>query len=230
VDKLKQWIAFALLGVLVVLAAGWLLVISPKRKDAADIDAQTAAQDTANASLQTSLKVLKEQARNEPAQEAKLAAVAAKIPDNPALPTLIRTLDRAGASTGVELVTLSPGVPVSVAVAAAPAVPVVPVAGAARTAVTRVGPAAAASAGSLTSIPVALTITGSYFQAVEFVDELETLTRAFKVSGLSIAKAVTDSPTGKTSTDQLGFTVTGTIYMAAGRAPLTTVSIPKTGK
>ena len=50
---------------------------------------------------------------------AKLAAVAAKIPDNPALPNLIRALTTASKSTGVELVTLTPGTPTAAAVPAA---------------------------------------------------------------------------------------------------------------
>jgi len=39
-DKLKQYVTFTVLGCLVVLAAGWFLLVSPKRSEAAELRAQ----------------------------------------------------------------------------------------------------------------------------------------------------------------------------------------------
>jgi type II secretory pathway pseudopilin PulG len=43
-DKLKQWVVLTVVGCMAVLAAGWFLLISPKKAEAADLVAQTASQ------------------------------------------------------------------------------------------------------------------------------------------------------------------------------------------
>jgi Tfp pilus assembly protein PilO len=238
-DKLKQWIGLTLVAVLAVLAAGWFLLIAPKRADASALRVENAAQTANNAGLRSSLAVLKAQAKNEPADEAKLAKVAAKIPDNPALPALIRALDKAAASTGIDLISLAPGAPTALALAApATVTPTAPIAAGAP-AVVGTTPLAAGSrpapvggGGTVASIPVTLNVKGTYFQALEFVDALEALTRAFKVAGLAVAPA--ESTPGASSgvgpSNKVSVTVTGTVYMAVGRLPVAPVSIPKTGK
>lgn len=231
-DKLKQWIAFTVVGVIAVLAAGWFLLVAPKHSKTDELNAAASAQDAANAALRVTLETLKAQAKNEPAQEAKLAAVAAKIPANPDLPTLIRALDKAAASTGVDLMTLSPSAPSAVVapVAATAAVPVnAPVTTGGAAAPHVVNRAPSTTAGTLAAIPVALTLNGTYFQAIEFIDQLEGFSRAFKVTGLTLApgdSSVKTSTPGKVLT----INITGTVYMAAGRLPVAAVTLPKTGK
>jgi Tfp pilus assembly protein PilO len=227
-DKLKQWVALTLVGVLAVLAAGWFLLIAPKRSDAEAISAETATQDTRNASLRTALAVLKAQAKAEPAQVAKLAAISAKIPDNPALPALIRNLDKISASTGVDLISLSPSPPSSIAAPVAPATPVAP----GGTPVAAGQPAVSAASGTLQSIGVSLTINGSYFQALEFIDGLEGLSRAFKVTGLTVTPAPAQATTNARplAKNAVAMTVTGTVFLAAGATPLAPVTVPKPGK
>ena len=112
-DKLKQWIVLTVVGCMAVLAAGWFLLISPKKAEAADLVAQTASQEATNDGLRTQLEVLKAQAKDLPKKQAELARVQAKIPDDPALPTLIRALTGAAADAGVELVSVTPGAPVA---------------------------------------------------------------------------------------------------------------------
>jgi Tfp pilus assembly protein PilO len=223
-DKLKQWVALTLVGVLAVLAAGWFLLIAPKRSDAEAISAETATQDTRNASLRTALAVLKAQAKAEPAQ----VAISAKIPDNPALPALIRNLDKISASTGVDLISLSPSPPSSIAAPVAPATPVAP----GGTPVAAGQPAVSAASGTLQSIGVSLTINGSYFQALEFIDGLEGLSRAFKVTGLTVTPAPAQATTNARplAKNAVAMTVTGTVFLAAGATPLAPVTVPKPGK
>jgi len=111
VDKVKQWVAIAVVVSLGVLAAGWFLLVQPKHAEASELRAQAEQQVTANAALRTHLAVLKAQARDLPKQQAQLAEVQEKIPDNPALPALIRALDTASTTSGVEFVSLVPGTP-----------------------------------------------------------------------------------------------------------------------
>jgi type IV pilus assembly protein PilO len=224
-EKLKQYVVFTVLGCLVVLAAGWFLLVSPKRSDAADLRNTAAEVASQNAQLQTQLQVLKAQAKALPKQQAALAAVAAKIPDNPALPALVRSLTAAATSAGVELVSVTPGTPSVPAAAAAPAAPAVPGKPAAA--------AASSSAGLLSQIPVTLNVVGGYFQVEQFVSNLEGLQRSMRVSGLTVAPGA--NPVKRTTTGasaqaedgkSLASTITAQVFMAANRPPATAVTVP----
>lgn len=218
-DKVKQWVALTLVGVIAVLAGGWFLLVSPKRADASQVRAQTAGQLSANNTLRSQIQMLKAQAKDLPKQQAKLAAVAAKIPDNPALPTLIRALTRAADEADVELVSLSPSQPTAVAGAAAPSRPV----SAAGATPAAAGSTAAASAavGTLQSITVSLNVVGGYFQVEQFLDRVENLSRAMRVSSLSMAPGSNPlKSTGAAAGDPgkvLAATISGLVYMASGR-------------
>jgi Tfp pilus assembly protein PilO len=213
-DKLKQYVVFTVIGCLLVLAAGWFLLVSPKRSDASALRKDAATVVAANSQLETQLQVLKAQAKALPKQQAALAAVAAKIPDNPALPSLIRALTTAAGASGVELVSVTPSTPVA-SLATAPVA----------------GTAAAGSAGTLASIPLSLNVAGTYFNVEQFMDKLENLSRSLRVSTLGIApggnpvkigKAGTVADDGKT----LVATITAQVFMAANRPPTTAVTVP----
>jgi type IV pilus assembly protein PilO len=197
-DKMKQYVVFTVLGSVLILAAGWFLLVSPKRSEAADLQGQTAMQISANLQLQNKLAMLKSQAKSLPKQQAKLAAVAAKIPDNPALPALVRALTKASASAGIELLSVTPGAPTAVAAAAAPAAPV---AGSKAAASTSTSTASAAT-GSLSNIPLTLTLAGGYFQVEQFLNNLENLSRAMRVTSVTMAPGANPlkvAPTGTTA-------------------------------
>jgi len=229
-DKLKQYIVLTVLGSIVVLAAGWFLLVSPKRSEAAELRAQAETQQGANAQLRTQLTVLKAQAKDLPKQQAKLAAVAAKIPDNPALPALIRALVTASTSAGVELISVTPGAPTAGAPAAA-AAPVAPPAGAAAPAP---GAAAAAApvgvAGQLATIPLSLNVAGGYFQIQTLLANLENLPRSMRVTTFSLAPGANPLKKQTSSSAEDGrtltTTITGQVFMAANRPPATPVIVP----
>jgi len=232
-DKLKQWVTLTVLACLVIAAAGWFLLISPKRTEAAELRDQAAAQTDANAQLEMQLQVLKAQAKDLPKEQAKLAAVATKIPDNPALPGLIRSLMEAADGAGVELVSITPGEPVL----AAPPEPAQPVADPAAAPAAQQGPDAAAPvdpaaapavgpAGQLAGIPIAVNVVGDYFEVQQFLAAVEELGRALRVENLQVAPG--ESPTAQGANGSaveegriLTATVNGFVYMAANRpAPL----------
>ena len=223
-EKVKQYVVFTVLGCLLVLAAGWFLLVSPKRSNAAELREQAATQVSANAQLETKLAMLKARAKDLPKQQAKLAAVAGKIPDNPALPALVRALTTAATSAGVELVSLTPSAPVAVAAAPAAGAPVAPAAGA------RPAAAAAGTAGQLAQIPVALNVVGGYFQVEQFVAALENLPRSMRITALTMAPGANPvKPVVGTAVDDgrtLATTITAQVFMAANRPPATAVTIP----
>ena len=222
-DKLKQWVALTVVGVFAVLAAGWFLLVSPKNSEAADLETQAGAQVSANSVLVTQLAFLKSQAKDLPKQQARLAAIAAKIPDNPALPALLRALSNAAASAGVELVTIAP---------AAPAAFIGP--RSAPTAAAAPAPKAAASPVVLQSIALTINVVGGYFQVEQFLDGVESLSRSLKVTGftltpgLSPVKPVAPAAAGGTTVESgksLSAAITGQVYMTSP-APAAAVTTP----
>jgi Tfp pilus assembly protein PilO len=221
-DKLKQYTVFTVLGCLVVLAAGWFLLVSPKRSHAAELRTTAASQVSANSQLETQLAVLKAQAKDLPKQQAKLAKVAAKIPDNPALPAMVRALTTAATSAGVELVSMTPGTPAAVTAAPAAA----PVAGSAR----RAAAPNTAAAGQLAMIPLTLNVVGGYFQVEQFMANLEDLPRSLRVTSLTLAPGSNPlKPAATGSVDDgktLATSIVAQVYMAANRPPATAVNVP----
>jgi Tfp pilus assembly protein PilO len=237
-DKLRQWVVLTVVACLAISAAGWFLLVSPKRTEAAELRTQTQDQLSANAALENQLQVLKAQAKDLPKEQAKLAAVTTKLPDNPALPGLIRSLLEAADSTGVDLVSITPGEPVLVA----PPVPVAPTAEGEGSAQQAPEPGAdpaapapadtAGVAGQLANIPVALNVVGDYFEVQQFLAAVEDLARALRVESLQIVPGA--SPAAGTDADadaveegrSLSATVSGYVYMAANRPPPVTATVP----
>lgn len=226
--KMKQWVAIAALASVALLAGGWFLLVSPKRADAATLRAQAASQQQANQALKTQISVLKAQAKDLPKQQATLAAVAAKIPSNSAMPTLIRALNAAATDTGVELISMAPTAPSPVAAGPAAAGTAAP-AGGSTAARVAARPASSAAVGSLQQIGVSLNVVGSYFQVAEYLDRLESLSRAFRVSALTLSPGSNPvkPSVSQPSTDSgklLTAVITGQVFEATGASAPTTTS------
>ncbi len=227
-DKLKQWVALTALAAVAIAAGGWFLLISPARSEAAELTASAEEQESRNTALRNEIQVLKAQSKELPQQQAALAAVAAKIPDNPALPALIRALTAAGEASGAEFVALVPGaptaataVPAAGSTAASPTVAAAPSVDAAGASTT----AAPALTGALV-MPLEIKVSGTYFEIEQFVAELEQLTRALRVTGLNITPG--ESPTDTTdATVDDGSQLNGSISAEVFAAP--TVPLPTAG-
>ena len=236
-DKLKQYVTLTVLGAVVILAAGWFLLISPKKGEATELQTQASEKVAANSVVETQLQVLRAQAKELPKKQAELARVAAKIPDNPSLPALIRAITAASTSAGVEFVSVAPGPPAAL-VAVVPVAPVAPAAGtpanpAAAAPAAPVAPAAPAApaAGTLAAIPLTLNVVGDYFEIEQFLASLENLPRALRVGNLTLAPgaSLAAGRTAPGSTEDgrtLTSTITGSVFMAAGRPVATPVVAP----
>jgi Tfp pilus assembly protein PilO len=236
-DKLKQWVALTVVACLAIVAAGWFLLVAPKRSEAADLRAQAEEQVAANAKLHGDLQVLKAQAKDLPKEQAKLAAVTAKIPSDPALPGLVRSLLEAADGAGVELVSITPGAPAVIAAPAPVAAPVEDDAAAqqgpdANGAGAEAAAAAAPSpAGQLAGIPLAVEVVGEYFEIQQFFGAVEELTRAIRVESLQMAPGESPAATNPDADAvaegrRLTATVTGFAYMAAHRPEPITATVP----
>ncbi|HEX8003950.1 MAG TPA: type 4a pilus biogenesis protein PilO [Mycobacteriales bacterium] len=218
--KLRQLWLLTAVGSLLVMAAGYFLLVSPKRSDAASIRTEAADQEQANARLRTQIQMLNRQKKDLPKQQAELQKFAASIPNNPALPALIRSLSNAAETSGVELVALSPAAPTRVAAVSSGQV---------------AGAAPAAQTLPLAQIPITVKVAGRYSEVSQFFSEIEGLPRAFLLSGVNVVpeppKAKDGAaPAGNVYTGRLAATLTGSLYMTVkappAPKPVATVSAP----
>jgi len=192
----RKWSALTAVLVVAILAAGWFLLVSPKRGDAATLEQQANSQRDANSRLQEKLVMLKAQQKDLPQQQAALATLRTQIPDNPALPALVRDLTRAGLKAGVSIDAIAPAVPVAIVDPAAAVAPAAPAASdstegsSGDTAPPPAKPATASAvpAQTLFQLPVTLTVTGSYFELEHFLSKLENTRRSFLVSGFTLGE------------------------------------------
>jgi type IV pilus assembly protein PilO len=195
--KTRLWLLLTAVVVVAVLAGGWFLLVSPKRAEAADLGAQTAATEQQISALRSKLTELQDKQRNLPAQQAALEAISKQIPSDPALPALIRALTNAGRSSGVDLMNIAPGAPA----------PLGAVGGTTGT--------AAATQSPINVITVTVAAKGSYNQVQQFVQRLESLQRAFLVQGFQLAPDTAAGSSGTASGDLL-LTVNGQVFTSAG--------------
>ena len=208
---MRQWTLLTVLGVAVILIGGYMLLVKPKSDEAAELRASAEAQLIANRRLQQDIKRLNEQARDLPRQQAKLAAFGQRIPANPALPSLIRSLTDAADRAGIELVSLAPSPPIAVEGAA----PATPAPGAA--AAPGRSAAAPAAGDPLYAIPINVVIRGGFIQVQQFFSNVEDLTRTFTVNKFT-AGAVQGEP-GAVALGGLETTIAGRVFMTLPVTP-----------
>jgi len=173
--KLRQlWLLTALAAV-AILAGGYFLLVSPQSSKASSLRKDAAAQETTNQSLQSQINLLNQQKKLLPAKEAVLAKFAGKIPPNPGLPALIRSLSDAADRSGVLLVSLTPSSPTfSKGVDAKGNV--------------LAGNIPAPNGTVLATIPVGVEVHGHYSNLTQFLAELENLNRALLVAGFDVTR------------------------------------------
>jgi Tfp pilus assembly protein PilO len=211
--KLRQLWLLTALGTLAALAGGWFLLVTPKANQASALRSDVDAQLAANRTLQRQIDALTKQKKDLPKLQAELEKFATKIPNNPALPALVRSLSDAAENSGVELVAVSPSVPVLAPAAA-------PVTGATGT----VTAAAAAPAGlTLAHIPVTVGVKGTYSQISAFLAEIEGLSRAFLVTTVAVTPPATSATGTAVDADKLTAALTGRLFMTTAVAPVVPV-------
>lgn len=217
--RTQRWTAGTALVVVLALVAGWLLLVSPKRAEADSLQAQAAQQQQANAALQSQIAQLKAQEAQLPAKQAELATIRQQIPQTPAMPALVRSLASIANGTGVlvkSVIPSTPGEPTT--------------AGTTQSTATVKGP----DGSVLQVISVTMEVDGTYYNVERFLSRLESLKRAFLVTGFSLAvgtdTAAVNAPT--TSVPAVGqsptlkATINARVFMTA--VPKTTTAAPGT--
>jgi Tfp pilus assembly protein PilO len=224
--KIQKLVAMAALVAVAMLAAGWFLLVSPQRSKAAGYESDAAGIRANSAQLQTQLASLRQQQKGLPKVRARLAAIAAKVPNNPAEPALVRALTKAADDAGVDLTTIAPAEPTLVVAAAAVTTP------ATGTSTAPVAPSTVGAGGTkVATIAVKITAVGTYAGLMQFQANLEALTRSLKTTGIALAPG--GSPTDTTAAvgydGKLTASISANVYMTiegASVAPLTGAGQP----
>ena len=243
--KTRTWSAATSALCVLLIVAAYFLLIAPKRAEAADLRDQTVAQDQANQQSRLKIQQLKAQYAELPTKQAELAVIKQQLPDNPALPTLIRTLASMADATGVTLVSLAPAPPTAVVLAAAPVVaPAVAPAAGAPVAAPVAAAAPAAPTTSLFGITTTMVIKGDYAASTLFVQKLQAagvakegtqtakagaqMARAFLVQSIKVAPNADAATVTKATKGQVQTTITGQVFVLK-TAAIPPVSVPSAG-
>jgi hypothetical protein len=110
IDRLNGRIAIALAAalVLIVVLAGWFLMVAPKRSKAAELETKT---ESAQFELTATRRFLKSSTGRKSA--ARLASLTRAVPAEPRMSGIVRQLSRAARSAGVRIDGITPALMVS---------------------------------------------------------------------------------------------------------------------
>lgn len=230
--KLRQLWLLTALGSVAVLALGYFLAVAPKASKAAAVREDTETQLAANRKLRGQIDQLNKQKKDLPKQQAILEKFATRIPNNPGLPALIRSLSDAADNAGVELVSLSPGTPALVPSSVPQVVTAKATSDDASKDATPKRTVVPSAMLPTAAIPLAIQVTGNYSQVSQFLSEIESLPRALLVGGFSIVPG-DNGPTAKKADaasavidDTLTISLTGQVFMTTTVAAPTTAAKP----
>jgi Tfp pilus assembly protein PilO len=180
-SRTAKWSAGAALACVVVLAATWFLLISPRRAQVAETRDQQVAAQQANDVLRAKVAQLKAQFAELPQTKAELARLHQQLTPTADMPALVRTISDLSTAAGTSLTNITPGVASALGAASGTAGSA-PAAGGSG--------ASAADAKGVVSIPMSIVVNGDYYQVVGFVRLLQTqMSRALVISGLQLDQA-----------------------------------------
>ncbi len=213
-------------AILAVLGLGWVLGVSPTYAQVQAAQDQTTYMTTTNNTTATKLISLKKQFEDIDALEADLDELRASIPYEASIPDFLTEIRELSAQYGVTLTTLTVSGATLYAAPAAPGTPATPPAdGATTDPATPADPAAAVPAtpatANLVILPVVVVVSGSFSQVMAFTGAIQTGSRLFLVTQLSVTNSVESGlNTG---------TLTGAVFvlpLPAGVKPPTSTATP----
>lgn len=196
-----------------LLAALWLMALSPKRSESAEVKTNVAAQEERLAAAKTQLASYETARKQYPGMLAELKRLDKAVPARGAIPALLRQLQKGanGRNSELRLAALKP------AGGSAPA--------------SGLTPGATPLAGGLAALPFTFTYVGKYFDLVGVLKaarkavtvksksgDLKIDGRLVTIEGVSFAREEAGAPEIKAS-------VSGTAYIAAAAAPPATAAV-----
>jgi Tfp pilus assembly protein PilO len=209
----KRMIIATLAAGAVLLAALWMLALSPKRGENAEVSSSVAAQEQRLAGARTQVVGYQTARRQYPGMLAELRRLDEAVPARGAIPSLLRQLQRRAKVSKSNL-----------QVAALKATASAPAPG------SNLTPGAALGAGGIATLPFTFTYTGAYFDLVHVLaaarhavtvksGDLKIGGRLVTIEGMSFQRAQPDGPL-------IRATVSATAYIAAPPAAPQPSAIP----
>jgi len=219
--RTTRWLAGTALLCVVLLAGAYLLLIGPKRAEAASLRDENAAAQQRNDTLQIQIAQLRAQFARLPERQSELADILAQMPPTADVPKLVRDVDALAKDNGVTLTSVTPGT------ASYLAAPSAGSATAPSAAAAAAGSAAAAAGalGQVAQIPLTLVLHGDFYAQLSFLKQLQhSMSRAVLLTGLQF----TGAQTGAGPAGQVDVTLTGSVFAlpAAAAALAATSSSP----
>ncbi|MCU1431895.1 MAG: hypothetical protein JWP95_1000 [Actinotalea sp.] len=182
-SKTTTWVAGSVVLALLMMAAAWLLAISPKLEAAAELRFEAEAAQSQADQLQITLAGLKNDFANIEEFRNELSVLQVQLPREAELSNLTRQINGLATQSQVLLSAVAPGTPTAVAPPGGVdplAQPVAPAEGEPQAATDETGavvpppvdPAVLAVQG-LYSIPLQVTVVGGYGQTLDFLNRLQ---------------------------------------------------------
>lgn len=203
----RDRVVLAVVAVIALLGAYYLLALKPERQKASSLQAQIATQQQTLVQAQQSYNVGRAAQASLKSDRAEWAALKLAVPEQSDIPALLRTLEKnaRSAHVGMQSITLSgaPGSSSGAAVGAAS------------------GTAGAAAAGA-TPVPIQLTFSGGYSALNNLVRKLTGLVTVSGGTVRASGPLLSINSVTLAGTSKLTGNLTATIYQLAGPAGATT--------
>lgn len=187
----RLWMAGGALACILMLVAGWFLLIQPKRAEAVDTRLQTESVQQSNEQLRVRIAQLKAQFATLPAKQRQLEEVRRAMPQDIAESTLLREVQALASGTGSTLVSVTSGELTPLGSAASAPAAASPSASSTATASASAGGTTAGAApvgeGLVQSLPVTIVVDAPFASSQAFLQQLQNkMPRAFLVTDLQI--------------------------------------------
>jgi type IV pilus assembly protein PilO len=193
-SKNTLWIAGTGVLAVLILVASYFLLIAPKRAAAAETQTAASGVEQSNEALAAETERLKAQFATIDEQRAQLAQIRAELPAESDVPALIRQFTVFSAAAGVTVSNIAPGT----------LTPYVSAVTTTATSASSDATAAAAATSGISTLPVSVTVDGSFAGTELFVKNLQAdMNRYMLVDSVSVVR---EDSTIKT-------TVTGSLFV-----------------
>lgn len=235
-SKASPWVIGTALLVVVLLAASWFVLISPTLASAAETNSTAEQVEADNALREQKIAALAEQFANIETYRSELAQLRASVPTDDGLASYLRELQTAAEAHSVTVLSVTPSTPVlftpeAPVPAAAPAADGSdPAAATTDAATTDVAPTAATPAAApavpegVVSIPLTLSVVGTYDNVRAFLDAVQTGTQRLLVVSSIAGSSQDDAAAGggrpATTLGDLEVNITGELFVLPEPAPV----------
>ena len=191
-------IAIAAGAAVVVLVIWYVFLWGPRNSALSKAKKRTAAAESLQTQLQTQLSRLKAAQQSEPTKRAQLEALREAVPDQPNVAQFLLDTNDSATKSGIDFLSVSLAQP------------------------------GAGSGQKPASIGLGISVTGGYFQVLDFVNRLLSAPRLVVISGLNVSAAGASS-TAAASSGTLTVQITAAMYTTASGPGTKTTSTTVAG-